>query len=83
MHPVRPVSRIEQYKKEQDREAQPCPCLALEKEHKENNLADESLGRDELIDAMLKFPRLIERPIVVKNGKAAIGRPIQNVIDIL
>lgn len=54
-----------------------------EKEYKENNLADESLGRDELIDAMLKFPRLIERPIVVKDGKAAIGRPIQNVIDIL
>jgi arsenate reductase len=54
-----------------------------EKEYKENKLADENLSRDELIEAMLKFPRLIERPIVVKNGKAAIGRPIQNVIDIL
>jgi len=54
-----------------------------EKEYKENNLADENLSRDELIDAMLKYPRLIERPIVVKNGKAAIGRPIENVIDIL
>ena len=54
-----------------------------ESEYKENNLADESLSRDELIDAMLKFPKLIERPIVVKDGKAAIGRPIQNIIDIL
>ncbi len=54
-----------------------------EKEYKENNLADESLSRDDLIDAMLKFPRLIERPIVVKNGKAAIGRPIENIINIL
>ena len=54
-----------------------------EKEYKENNLADETLSRDDLVDAMLKFPKLIERPIVVKDGKAAIGRPIENIINIL
>ena len=54
-----------------------------EKEYKENNLADDSLSRGQLIDAMLEYPRLIERPIVVKDGKAAIGRPIENIIDIL
>jgi len=54
-----------------------------EQEYKDNNLADENLSRDELVDAMLKFPRLIERPIVIKDGKAAIGRPIEKVIDIL
>lgn len=54
-----------------------------EAEYKENNLADDSLTRDELIDAMVSFPKLIERPIVVKDGKAAIGRPIENIIDIL
>lgn len=54
-----------------------------EQEYSDNNLADESLSRDQLIEAMLKYPRLMERPIVVKNGKAAIGRPIQNIIDIL
>jgi arsenate reductase len=54
-----------------------------ESEYSDNNLSDELLTRDQLIDAMLKFPRLIERPIVVKDGKAAIGRPIQNIIDIL
>lgn len=54
-----------------------------EQEYKDNNLDDESLSRDQLIDAMLEFPKLIERPIVVSNGKAAIGRPIQNIIDIL
>jgi arsenate reductase len=54
-----------------------------EKEYKENNLADESLSDDQLIDAMLTFPRLIERPIVLANDKAAIGRPPEQVLTIL
>ena len=54
-----------------------------EAEYKDNNLADESLSRDQLIDAMLKFPKLIERPIVISNGKAAIGRPPETVLSIL
>ena len=54
-----------------------------EAEYKDNNLADESLTHDQLIDAMVKFPKLIERPIVVSNGKAAIGRPPETVLEIL
>ncbi|MEE9444765.1 MAG: arsenate reductase (glutaredoxin) [Cocleimonas sp.] len=54
-----------------------------EAEYKDNNLADESLSDDDLLDALLKYPKLMERPIVVKNGQAAIGRPIENIIDIL
>lgn len=49
----------------------------------ELNLADESLSRSDLITAMLENPILIERPIVIKNGKATIGRPPESVIDIL
>jgi len=37
----------------------------------------------ELISAMVKNPKLIERPIVLKNGKAALGRPPENVLTIL
>ena len=54
-----------------------------EEEYSDNNLSDESLTRVQLINALIEFPKLLERPIVVANGKAAIGRPIENIIDIL
>lgn len=54
-----------------------------EAEYADNNLSDDSLTRDQLIDAMVDYPKLLERPIVISNGKAAIGRPIENIIEIL
>lgn len=41
------------------------------------------LGEDALVQAMIAHPKLIERPIVVANGKAAIGRPPEAVLAIL
>jgi len=54
-----------------------------EPEYAENNLADEGLSRDQLIQAMVDFPRLIERPIVLCGNKAALGRPPEDVLKIL
>lgn len=54
-----------------------------EKEYAELELANPSLSNAALIQAMIDHPRLIERPIVVKDGKAAIGRPPEQVLDIL
>lgn len=55
-----------------------------EAEYKENNLADESLSDAQLITAMLKYPKLIERPIVVtSDNKYALGRPPESVLDII
>ncbi len=50
--------------------------------YKELNLKEET-DEEKLIEAMVANPKLIERPIVIKEGKAAIGRPIENIIDIL
>jgi arsenate reductase len=54
-----------------------------EAEYKESGLDDPELSREQLIQAMIDQPKLIERPIVIKNGKAAIGRPPEKVLDIL
>ena len=51
--------------------------------YKELNLADDGLSRDALIDAMLENPILIERPVVVNEGKYALGRPPESVLDIV
>ena len=54
-----------------------------EAEYRELGLSDPSLTEAELVSAMVSNPRLIERPIVVVDGRAAIGRPPESVLDIL
>ena len=46
-------------------------------------LDDQSLNDDALIQAMVDNPVLIERPIVLANDQAALGRPPENVLSIL
>jgi len=54
-----------------------------EAEYKDLGLDNPNLGDDELIAAMVANPKLIERPIVVTDQKAAIGRPPETVLEIL
>jgi arsenate reductase len=49
----------------------------------ELGLNDKTLSNEEWIEVLVQNPQLIERPIVVSGNKAAIGRPIERVIDIL
>ncbi len=53
-----------------------------EEQYKALNLKDEN-SESVLIDAMVNHPKLIERPIVVNNNKAALGRPPENVLSVL
>lgn len=48
-----------------------------------DNFVGKELTEDQWIDAMLTYPKLIERPIIVKGDKAVIGRPIEKVIDLI
>lgn len=54
-----------------------------EAEFKENGLDDQSLSDDQIIQVMTTVPKLIERPIVIANGQARIGRPPESVLEIL
>jgi arsenate reductase len=54
-----------------------------EKEYKEAGLGNMDLSDKQIIDAMLEHPRLIERPIVIKDGQARIGRPPELILEIV
>ncbi|HHC0384771.1 TPA: ArsC/Spx/MgsR family protein, partial [Salmonella enterica] len=51
--------------------------------YKTLHLADSELSEEALIQALVEHPKLMERPIVVANGQARIGRPPEQVLDIL
>jgi arsenate reductase len=50
-----------------------------EQEYKDLGLADPTLTDDQLYEAIAKHPILLQRPIVVRNGRAIIGRPPENI----
>ncbi len=51
--------------------------------YKELKLDQSSLSKNDLISVMIENPILIERPIVLADGKAVLGRPPENVISLL
>ncbi len=54
-----------------------------EAEYRELGLDDPKLSREALLRAMVENPKLIERPILVTSEKAALGRPPEDVLEIL
>ena len=47
------------------------------------NFKGKVLSDDDIVDAMVQYPKLIERPIIVNKNKAVIGRPPQDILKIL
>lgn len=54
-----------------------------EPDYKKAKLDQPGVTNADIVRAMAKYPKLIERPIVVKGDKAVIGRPPENVLSIL
>ena len=48
-----------------------------------DNFKGKDLSDNEVIKAMVENPKLIERPIVVNNNKAVIGRPPENILSVI
>ena len=53
-----------------------------ESEFKELGLNNLDLSQEEIIKSIVKAPKLLERPIVINGSKAAIGRPLENILEI-
>jgi arsenate reductase len=47
------------------------------------NYRGKNLSEEEILDAMIQYPKLIERPIVLRDNKAVIGRPTEKIYDLL
>ena len=61
----------------------PAKALVRKKEAAAAAIDPGSLSEDQLIAVMAKNPIIVERPIVVSGGKAALGRPPETVLKIL
>ena len=54
-----------------------------EKDFKDNNLVKIITDNDKMAISMSKFPKIMERPILVKGNKAVIGRPPENILKLV
>ena len=57
--------------------------LVRQQEEEFKNYKSKDLNDDEIFSLLIKYPKLIERPIVVSDNRAILGRPPEKVLDII
>jgi arsenate reductase len=62
---------------------QPSQIIRKGEQIYKENFKGKKLTEAEWLDALVKYPKLIERPIVIKGDKAVLGRPPENVLDLI
>ena len=61
----------------------PSDTLRKNEEIWKKKLKRKNIGEDEILELMIQYPKLIERPIVVYGNKGVIARPLENLIDFI
>ena len=56
---------------------------ANESEYKDNDVSSCLDDHEKIIELMIEFPKIIERPIILINNKAVVGRPPENIYEII
>lgn len=64
-------------------EIRPFDLIRKSENEYKDNFKGKNLSDEEWLDAMIAYPKLIERPIVINERSAIIGRPPENVLSIL
>ena len=54
-----------------------------EKEFVENNLSQIQNNYNKMLEAIVQFPKIMERPIIINNEHGVIGRPPEKILDII
>ena len=62
---------------------EPIDLVRVQESEWKENFKGKKRSNEEIIEAMLKYPKLMERPIAIKGLHAAIGRPPEKVLEIL
>ena len=61
----------------------PSDALRKNEEIWKKQLNGKKIGEEEILKLMIKYPKLIERPIIINGNKGVIARPLKNLIDFI
>jgi arsenate reductase len=77
-----PLSKVEIKKLLLKLQYQPIDLIRRKEKIWIENFKEKNLSDEEIMELMIQFPKLIERPIVVYKNKAVIARPTEKIMDL-